>query len=204
MDKSAHTFIFFFLFTNARAGIATGSNAADAWTPTQRVQWVEGGNIFADFSALANEHGAVNLGQGFPSFQVPDFLVQALEESARTQLHHQYTRPGGHPELVSALASFYEPRYGRKLDPLSNVVVCNGAQEGLFVAITTFCEEVRIMFRVCALATSFTSPLFIYSFIYYIIIILGLTSPLPDRATRSCASSLTLTRTERRRRSSVP
>jgi aspartate/methionine/tyrosine aminotransferase len=43
------------------------------------------------YTALANEHGAVNLGQGFPSFPPPSFVTEAAIEALRDG-HHQYTR----------------------------------------------------------------------------------------------------------------
>jgi hypothetical protein len=46
---------------------------AQLHTPTPRVQGMAK-NVFAAFSALALQHGAVNLGQGFPSYPCPDFL----------------------------------------------------------------------------------------------------------------------------------
>ena len=108
--------------------------------PTARVAFLEGENVFAQFSALNDQHGAINLGQGFPSFAPPAFLLDAACEAVRAGFN-QYTRPGGHPELVQALAGFYTPLLGRHLDPMTEVVTCNGAQEGIFVCISSFCSE---------------------------------------------------------------
>jgi len=107
---------------------------------TQRVRQLEGGNVFAEFSQLAAKHEAINLGQGFPSFSIPEFLSEAVD-MAMKEGFHQYSRPGGNPMLVNAISEFYQPRYNRTIDPMANVVVCNGAQEGIFVAVTTLCEE---------------------------------------------------------------
>ena len=105
-----------------------------------RVAGLDNENVFATFTALANQCGAINLGQGFPTFPPPQFLLDAACEAIMGG-HNQYTRPGGHPELVKTLAAHYSPRLGRSLDPMSEIVTCNGAQEGIFVAVTTFCEE---------------------------------------------------------------
>ena len=94
----------------------------------------------AAFTGLANSHGAINLGQGFPTFDPPPFLLEAACEAIMSGAN-QYSRPGGHPELVETLARIYSPRLGRTLDPMSEIVTCNGAQEGLFLSVTTFCEE---------------------------------------------------------------
>lgn len=105
-----------------------------------RVASLDNENVFATFTALANQCKSINLGQGFPTFAPPQFLLDAACEAIMGG-HNQYTRPGGHPELVKTLAEHYSPSFGRTLDPMSEVVTCNGAQEGLFVAVTTFCEE---------------------------------------------------------------
>ncbi|RME51030.1 MAG: aminotransferase class I/II-fold pyridoxal phosphate-dependent enzyme [Caldilineae bacterium] len=103
------------------------------FAPAQRVQSF-GTTVFAAFTALAIEHQAVNLGQGFPDFPAPDFVVEA----ARTALaagHNQYARSAGHPRLVKALSAVYSPLFGRELDPLREIVVTTGATEAIFAAI---------------------------------------------------------------------
>lgn len=89
-----------------------------------------GDNVFAEISLLAAEHGAVNLGQGFPSFNMPDFVKQAAVEAIQSD-HNQYTRPGGHPKYVAVLANMYSRLLGREIDPMKEVVTFNGAQEGI-------------------------------------------------------------------------
>ncbi len=89
--------------------------------------------IFSEFTALAREHGAVNLGQGFPDFAPPGFVMRALADAARGP-HPQYARGGGAPELVQTLARVNEASFGRPLDPLAEITICVGATEGLFAA----------------------------------------------------------------------
>ncbi|KAH9578385.1 hypothetical protein LSM04_005943 [Trypanosoma melophagium] len=52
--------------------------------------------IWQEMTPLANEHKAVNLGQGFPSFPPPPFLLEELQrildEGATNPLYHQYAR----------------------------------------------------------------------------------------------------------------
>jgi aspartate/methionine/tyrosine aminotransferase len=90
--------------------------------------------VFAEFTALANQHGAVNLGQGFPDFPAPDFIKEAAEQ-AIAQNKNQYTRGAGHVRLVNALAEVYSPLFGRKLDPMAEIVVTTGATEAIFATI---------------------------------------------------------------------
>ena len=98
-------------------------------------------NVFAYFSMLANEHGAVNLGQGFPSWGTPDFVERAASNALSTsQTHHQYTRPAGEMQLTSYLGDMYTNLLGRSIDGMTEVTVFNGAQHGICCALTAFCE----------------------------------------------------------------
>lgn len=89
-----------------------------------------GKNIFAEFSKLAAEYDAVNLGQGFPNFGTPDFVRKAGADAILSD-NNQYTRPGGHPEVVDILAKMYSKLYNRKIDGMSEIVTFNGGQEGI-------------------------------------------------------------------------
>jgi aspartate/methionine/tyrosine aminotransferase len=93
-----------------------------------------GATVFAEFTALATQVGAVNLGQGFPNFAAPDFVKAAAQQAIAADLN-QYTRSAGHPRLVQALAAVYGPLFDRTLDPLREIVVTVGATEGIFAAI---------------------------------------------------------------------
>jgi len=101
--------------------------------PAQRVQGF-GATVFAEFTALANQHQAVNLGQGFPDFPAPDFIKAAAAQAIAADLN-QYTRSAGHPRLVKALAAFYSPRFDRTLDPMTELVITVGATEGIFATV---------------------------------------------------------------------
>ncbi len=98
-----------------------------------------GPTVFAEFTALANQCGAVNLGQGFPNFAAPDFVKAAAQAAIAADLN-QYARSAGHPRLVQALAALYSPLFGRSLDPLNEIVVTVGATEGIFATIQALVE----------------------------------------------------------------
>ena len=98
-----------------------------------------GPTVFAEFTALANQVGAVNLGQGFPNFAAPDFVKAAAQAAIAADLN-QYARCAGHPRLVQALAALYSPLFGRDLDPFSEIVVTTGATEGIFATIQALVE----------------------------------------------------------------
>lgn len=93
-----------------------------------------GATVFAEFTALANATGAVNLGQGFPNFAAPDFVKEAAQTAIAADLN-QYARSAGHPRLVNALAQVYSPLFGRTLDPMQEIVVTVGATEGIFATV---------------------------------------------------------------------
>jgi aspartate/methionine/tyrosine aminotransferase len=112
---------------------STPPSASQPFTPAKRVQGF-GATVFAEFTALANEHQAVNLGQGFPNFPAPDFVKDAARNAIAADLN-QYARGGGHPRLVNAVADVYGPLFGRELDPMTNVLITVGATEGIFATI---------------------------------------------------------------------
>jgi methionine aminotransferase len=94
-----------------------------------------GVSIFATMTRLANEHGAINLSQGFPDFHCEP---QLLARVARYMWagHNQYAPMAGEPALREALAMKIERLYGRRYDPLTEVAVTTGATEGLFAVLT--------------------------------------------------------------------
>ena len=99
----------------------------------QRIQGF-GATVFAEFTALAMQHGAVNLGQGFPNFAAPDFIKEAAQAAIRADLN-QYARSAGQPRLVNEISELYSPLFGRTLDPLREIVVTTGATEGIFATM---------------------------------------------------------------------
>lgn len=108
------------------------------FTPASRVRGF-GATVFAEFTALANEAGAINLGQGFPNFAAPDFVKQAAIAAIEADLN-QYTRSQGHPRLVHALANLYGPLFQRTLNPMTELVVTSGATEGIFATMQALVE----------------------------------------------------------------
>lgn len=85
-------------------------------------------------SALANVHGAINLGQGFPDFDAPAFLRDKVN-AALTGPTGQYVRSMGLPALTKAIAHQVAPRRGVIPDWEREIVVTCGATEGIAAAI---------------------------------------------------------------------
>ncbi|NLA68751.1 MAG: aminotransferase class I/II-fold pyridoxal phosphate-dependent enzyme, partial [Gammaproteobacteria bacterium] len=93
-----------------------------------------GTTIFSVMSQLAAEHGAVNLGQGFPDFDVPGRLVDALDRAMRAG-HNQYAPMTGVAALREAIADKTLDLYGHRPDPETEVTVTSGATEAIFNAV---------------------------------------------------------------------
>ena len=81
-----------------------------------------GTTIFTVMSALAQQHGAVNLGQGFPDFECDPNLVDAVDAAMRSGLN-QYPPMTGVPVLRERIAAKVEALYGRRYDPTTEVTV---------------------------------------------------------------------------------
>ena len=90
-------------------------------------------SVFERMSALAAEHGAVNLGQGFPDFGWPDRILEAAADALRTG-SNQYAPSRGLMTLREAVAAHYGRHHGQALDG-SQVCVTSGATEALGAAI---------------------------------------------------------------------
>ncbi|MGY0559700.1 pyridoxal phosphate-dependent aminotransferase [Luteimonas sp. A277] len=93
-----------------------------------------GTTIFTVMSQLAARHAAVNLGQGFPDFAVPQRLVDALARAMRDG-HNQYAPMTGVPALCEAIAAKVQRVYGVQVDPQGEVTVTSGATEAIFNAV---------------------------------------------------------------------
>ena len=93
-----------------------------------------GTTIFTTMSALAAEHQAINLGQGFPDFPCDPALLDAVNHAMHLG-HNQYAPMPGIAELRQALAQKIATLYGHHYDPHSEVTVTAGATQAIFTAI---------------------------------------------------------------------
>lgn len=90
--------------------------------------------IFEEMSALAREHGAINLGQGFPDDPGPEDVRRHAADAALNG-YNQYPSMMGLPELRQAIAAHYARFHGLDLDPQTETLVTSGATEALAAAI---------------------------------------------------------------------
>lgn len=99
-----------------------------------------GTSIFTEMSAMASQHQAINLSQGFPEFDTPEFLKAAINQ-AIAEGKNQYCPSSGLPDLLNQIGELVQRCYikdeARKLDALNTITITSGATEALMVAIQT-------------------------------------------------------------------
>lgn len=89
--------------------------------------------IFTKMSQMASDEGALNLAQGFPSFDCSEALQDLVKFYSKG--HNQYAPMAGVPVLKSSIAAKTESFYGISLDANTEVTVVSGATEAIFASI---------------------------------------------------------------------
>ncbi|MBL8359313.1 MAG: pyridoxal phosphate-dependent aminotransferase [Rubrivivax sp.] len=93
-----------------------------------------GTTIFTVMSALAAEHGAINLGQGFPDFDCDPALIDAVQAAMHAGLN-QYPPMTGVPALRHAVAAKIGALYGHTYDPDREITITAGATQAILTAV---------------------------------------------------------------------
>jgi methionine aminotransferase len=109
-----------------------------------------GTTIFTVMSALAQEYGAINLGQGFPDFDMPKDLI-GLVDKAMHEGFNQYVPMQGYLPLRQTLATKVNNLYSAQVDPQSEITITPGGTYAIYTALTCFLnpgDEV-IVFEPC-------------------------------------------------------
>jgi aspartate/methionine/tyrosine aminotransferase len=96
-------------------------------------------SVIREMTRLANQHHAINLAQGFPDFDPPPALIEALERSARGPFH-QYSITWGSARFRQALAAKINRFTGLDLEPDRHLVTTCGSTEAMMVAMMTACN----------------------------------------------------------------
>jgi len=115
--------------------MASQASPTPVFTPalTSRLPQV-GTTIFTVMSALAAEHQAVNLGQGFPDFACDPALVDAVTAAMQAG-HNQYPPMVGVPVLRQAIAAKIEALHQHRYNADSEITVTAGATQAILTAI---------------------------------------------------------------------
>lgn len=95
-----------------------------------------GTSIFTIMSALAQEHGAVNLGQGFPDFPMPEALVDLVAKAMRDG-YNQYLPMQGYLPLREAIAQKAAMLYSATIDPAEEITITPGGTYALYTAMSS-------------------------------------------------------------------
>jgi methionine transaminase len=95
-----------------------------------------GTSIFTVMSALATQYNAVNLGQGFPDFQMNEELT-ALVNEAMNKGFNQYVPMRGYTPLLEVLAEKVFSLYNTTIDPGSQITITPGGTYAIYTALTT-------------------------------------------------------------------
>lgn len=94
-----------------------------------------GTTIFTEINTLAQQYGALNLGQGKPDFDTPPDIVEQLVHALRSGQYNQYAPGPGTPSLRKAIVDHAARFYNLEIDAANGVVITAGATEGILSAI---------------------------------------------------------------------
>lgn len=97
-------------------------------------------SIFSQMTALANKHNAINLSQGFPNFEGPEFIREALSEAIKIKALGQYAPMPGIPQLNEQLESHFKTHYDLSYSAKTSITVTNGATEAIMVGSLALIE----------------------------------------------------------------
>ncbi|TNL51598.1 methionine aminotransferase [Acinetobacter bereziniae] len=100
----------------------------------------QGVTIFSIMTAMAQRLNALNLSQGFPDFDAPPALLQALSQ-ATLDGFNQYAAGDGLLQLRQQLAQLFHKRDQLQLDPLTEITITPGATIGIFSAIQAIIHQ---------------------------------------------------------------
>ena len=96
-------------------------------------------SVIREMTRLSNRHGSINLAQGFPDFNPPEALIDALAVAIRGPFH-QYAVTWGAPRFRQALAKKHQRFTGLEIDPDRHLVVTCGSTEAMMVSMMTACD----------------------------------------------------------------
>jgi kynurenine--oxoglutarate transaminase/cysteine-S-conjugate beta-lyase/glutamine--phenylpyruvate transaminase len=109
-------------------------------TTAARLRGFDAPTVWMEFTPLAVSLGAVNLGQGFPDWETPEFVKSAMTRAVSAN-HNQYCRSAGDVELVNTLAKHYSPLLERNINGLTEVTTSVGATEALYAIMQATLNE---------------------------------------------------------------
>jgi methionine aminotransferase len=97
-------------------------------------------SIFATMSALASEHQALNLSQGFPDFDISEEMISRVHHYMQKGFN-QYAPMPGVPSLRKAISEMASKLHGITYDPATEITITAGATQAIFTAIAAFIRD---------------------------------------------------------------
>lgn len=94
-------------------------------------------SVWKVFGDLSNQYDACNLGQGFPDWETPSFVLNTLNHAT----HHQYTSSAGFPRLSCVLSSKYSSHINREISAKTNVAITVGASQALYLSLLSLLKN---------------------------------------------------------------
>lgn len=99
-----------------------------------------GETIFTSMSMLAQEYEAINLGQGFPDFDMNENLIELVNQAMRAG-HNQYAHRNGILQLREAIAEKVAFLYKTSIDPRTQICITPGATYAIYTALTAVLQK---------------------------------------------------------------
>ena len=124
--------------------INTAKMTPTAFQLATRLDGLDKPTVWHEFSPLAVEHNAVNLGQGFPDWDPPTFAMEAMNKSIDPSFGrnaNQYARSYAHMPLAKILAEDYSVRLNREINPATEIATAVGCTNALFCALQGMIDD---------------------------------------------------------------
>ena len=98
-------------------------------------------SIICEMTRISDETpGSINLSQGFPDYDPPQIVLDAMKKMAEGGEQHQYAVTCGAPNLRKCIAEKYSPLFGRTIDPEKEVVITCGGTEAMMATMMSICN----------------------------------------------------------------
>jgi methionine transaminase len=98
-----------------------------------------GATIFTTMSALATEYNAINLGQGFPDYDMNENLTELVNKAMKDG-YNQYVHSNGLPLLKERIAEKVQKLYAININPIDEITITPGGTYALYTALTSILQ----------------------------------------------------------------
>mmetsp|Transcript_28297 Transcript_28297/g.42259 ORF Transcript_28297/g.42259 Transcript_28297/m.42259 type:complete len:518 (+) Transcript_28297:51-1604(+) len=120
------------------------SNGVAKTELASRLDGLDKPTVWHEFSPLAVKHQSINLGQGFPDWNPPQFAIDAMIDAVtptKQRNANQYARSAAHLPLAQVLAEEYSAKWNRSIDPMTEVATAVGCTNALYCALQGLIDD---------------------------------------------------------------